>query len=202
VTGIQNFPVSSTPPTPQSALVWNGSQYAPTILSPGVNQGAGDVTFGPGSGLQTTTIANGVVTNAKLATQAALTIKGNPTSSNATPTDIPVAGTLALNAGALGIAPSGVVAQQLTVSLSPSGTACITVGDTGQVTGITSGTCSGGAELTADDGTTVLTADDATTHLTADGTSPVTPCGAPVADFSDSTGCNATLVPLLFRGGT
>lgn len=66
------------------------SQYTRYPARGGITQLTGDVTAGPGSGSQVATIANGVVTNAKLATMPAFTIKGNNTASMDVPLDLTV----------------------------------------------------------------------------------------------------------------
>jgi hypothetical protein len=50
---------------------------APRGLGSGITQLVGDVTAGPGSGLQAATIATHAVTNTKLAQMGADTLKGN-----------------------------------------------------------------------------------------------------------------------------
>jgi hypothetical protein len=59
----------------------------------GITQLTGDVTAGPGSGSQVATIANGVVTNAKLANMAASTIKGR-TGGSGPPEDLTIGASL------------------------------------------------------------------------------------------------------------
>ncbi len=197
VTGLQGFPVSNAPPPPNSTLVWGGNMYVPTVLSPGMNQTTGDVLCGPGSGAQPCVISSGAVGNAKLATQAPQTIKANPTAAQAPPQDMPIAGGLGFIAGALQIAPTGVAAQQLTVS-SDNGTtlSCMTVLTTGQIGALTAGACGNGVvgdTLVADDGSSVLWADDGATILLVDGSSvPGGSCGALTADFS--VACDAVIM--------
>lgn len=168
VTGLYGFPIAATPPQTQSALVWNGSQYVPTIFSPGINLTTGDVVCGPGAGTQPCKIQPSVVTNQLLANAPPLTLKGNPAVSLAQPIDLPLAGTLAFSGGSLGLAPSGVTAQQVSVSAPAAATLCFSVDTFGRMTNIVSGSCSGGVILTADDGATQLTADDGATILTAE----------------------------------
>lgn len=57
----------------------------------GVTQLTGDVTAGPGSGSQASTIANDAVTNTKLANMADQTFKGNNAGSTGDPVDLTVA---------------------------------------------------------------------------------------------------------------
>lgn len=62
----------------------------------GINQLTGDVTAGPGTGSQATTIANGAVTNAKLADVATATFKGRTTAATGIPEDLTVTQATAL----------------------------------------------------------------------------------------------------------
>jgi len=62
----------------------------------GMTQLTGDVTAGPGGGTQATTIAPGTVSNAKLATMPARTIKGNNTGATGAALDLSVADVLTL----------------------------------------------------------------------------------------------------------
>ncbi len=203
VTGVQGFPISNTPPTPNSALVWAGNAYVPTVLSPGINQTFGDILCGPGSGLQPCVISSGAVGNSKLATQAPKTIKANPASGQSPVLDVPVTGGLDFIAGALQIVPTGVAAQQLTVSSDNGVTlSCMTVLATGQIGGLMPGACGNtttGDTLWADDGATPLWADDGATVLTVDG-SPVpggSPCPALTTDFS--VACDAIIMASMLR---
>ena len=189
VTGINGFPVSPTPPSPQSALVWNGTIYAPQQISPGINQLNGDALAGPGTGLQTITIQSQAVNNTKLALMAPLSVKANPSSSSggAAPQDVPVTGGLKFTNGALQLDALG-PSQQYTVAAGD----CVTINN-GFITGIVPGSAcaTGGDTLTADDGATVINADDGVTALLVDGAPPPsTPCNSWQTDFSVATGCN------------
>ena len=58
VAGIQGVPVLSTTPTTNQVLTYNGTDWAPATPSAGgITQLEGDATAGPGSGLQTITLA-------------------------------------------------------------------------------------------------------------------------------------------------
>ena len=82
----------------------------------GITQLTGDVTAGPGSGSVVTTIPNNTITNAKLATMAANTVKANITAGSAVPTDVSIVST-ATNSAAMIRDSSGQVA--VTAILSP-----------------------------------------------------------------------------------
>lgn len=196
VTGLYGFPIASTPPQPQSALVWNGTNYSPQNISPGINQLSGDVLAGPGTGLQTTTIQPQAITNTKLALMAPMTVKANPgVSQVGAPQDIPVSGGLSFVNGSLQLAAIG-TSQQYTVAAGD----CLTVNN-GFITGIAVGIActTGGDTLTADDGSTALQADDGATGLIVDGLSgnTGTSCLALQTDFSVTTGCNMTMLVLM-----
>jgi hypothetical protein len=188
VTGLRGFPIAATPPQPQSALVWNGTNYAPQNITPGINQLNGDVLAGPGTGMQVATIQPQTITNTKLALMPPMSVKANPTVSQVgAPQDIPVTGGLAFTNGALQLASIG-TSQQYTVAAGD----CLTINN-GFITGIVPATaCStGGDALVADDNTTPLQADDSSTPLLVDGM-PIsgTTCNAWQTDFSVTTGCN------------
>jgi hypothetical protein len=171
---------------PQSALVWNGTSYVPTPVSPGINLTTGDVVCGPGTGTQPCAIQPGVVTNQKLAQGPAATIKGNPGAAPAQEADLSVSGGLGFSgSGALVMMPTGVVAQQISVSSPSAATNCWSVGADGRVVSITAGACGGGTgiNLTATDGTTLLLATDNATQLTADS-----------ASVGSSSGCTTSMV--------
>jgi hypothetical protein len=197
VTGLQGFPIAATPPQPQSALVWNGTNYAPQNVSPGISQLSGDVLAGPGTGLQVATIQPQAITNAKLALMPPMSVKANPTVSQVSaPQDIPVAGGLAFANGSLQLASIG-TSQQYTVAAGD----CLTINN-GFITGIIAATaCStGGDALVADDGTTALQADDGATALIVDGISGTgggASCGSLQSDFSVITGCNVTMLVMM-----
>jgi hypothetical protein len=161
-------------------LVWNGTNYVPTVFSPGINLTTGDVVCGPGSGTQPCKIQPSVVTNQLLAAVPGVTLKGNPTASMAQPMDLPISGTLAFAGGALGLAPSGVTGQQVNVCITSTctgtGVVCESIDGFGRTTSIVAGSCSGGVILTADDGSTQLTADDGATILTAESSGGVSGC--------------------------
>lgn len=82
VNSIQGKAVATNAPANAQYLVWNGvtNKYTPVTMS-------GDVTMTNAGG---TTITNSVVTNAKLANMATLTLKGNNTGSSSAPQDIPI----------------------------------------------------------------------------------------------------------------
>jgi nicotinamide mononucleotide (NMN) deamidase PncC len=168
VTGLYGFPIAPTPPQVNSVPTWNGSAYTPIIFPAGINQTTNDVICGPGSGTVPCVIPPGTVTNPKLAAVPAATLKGNPTASAAQPMDLSVGGTLAFAGGSLGLAPSGVVGQQVSISAPSAATLCFSIDAFGRTTNIAAGNCSGGVILTADDGLTQLTADDGLTILTAE----------------------------------
>jgi hypothetical protein len=169
VTGLNGFPLcAGVQPSTQTTLVWTGACYMPTAFAPGINLTTGDVVCGPGSGTQPCKIQPSVVTNSLLAPESSATLKGNPTGAAAQPTDLPIAGSLAFSGGALGLAPSGVVGQQVSVSAPSAATLCWSIDAFGRTTNIASGSCSGGVILTADDNLTQLTADDGVTILTAE----------------------------------
>jgi hypothetical protein len=192
VTGLQGFPIASgIPPTLNSALTWNGSNYVPVVQAPGINQLTGAISAGPGTGAQASSLNAGVVTNQNLAQAPATTFKCNAGAGPATPTDCPVTGGIAFMGGALQLASNLGTSQQTTV-----GSSCWTI-QNGIVSSIVSGSCSSGVVLTADDGVTPLTADDAATQLTADGGTPGSACGALQAKFT--VPCNAAIV-MNFRG--
>lgn len=193
VVGIQGFPVANTPPTPQSAYVWNGSQFTPQVFSPGFNLTTGDVVCGPGSGTQPCRIQPGVVTNADLATASPVSLKGNAASSPASPTDIPIGGGLDVITGALEISPVLVNPQQVAITTS-AGTQCFSYSATGQLTNLVTGNCSSGTILTADNGSTQLTADDGATLLTADGGGG--PVGCTPGKYAFNAGCNTIFLSL------
>jgi hypothetical protein len=181
VTGLNGFPLcAGVSPSTQTALVWTGSCYTPTPFAPGINLTTGDVVCGPGSGTQPCHIPPDVVTNTMLAAVPGVTLKGNPTASMAQPTDLSISGSLAFAGGALGLAPSGVVAQQvnfcITSTCTGTGVVCASIDGFGRTTNIIVGSCSGGVILTADDGTTQLTADDGATILTAESSGGVSGC--------------------------
>lgn len=69
-----------------NGTIWQS--YSGTTGSLGINQLTGDVTAGPGTGSQVATIANDVVTNAKLANVATATIKGRVTAATGDPEDL------------------------------------------------------------------------------------------------------------------
>jgi hypothetical protein len=193
VTGLYGFPIASTPPQPQSTLVWNGATYVPTIFSPGINLTTGDVVCGPGSGTQPCHIQSSVVTNQLLAAVPGVTLKGNPTGAMAQPMDLSIAGTLSFAGGSLGLASSGVTAQQVSISAPSAATLCWSVDAFGRVTNIAAGNCSGGVILTADDNATQLTADDGLTILTAESSGGVSGCTTSmVAKWNVS--CNAIML--------
>ncbi len=80
------------PGTSGNVLTSNGTTWtSAAAVDTGITQLTGDVTAGPGSGSQAATIANNVVTNAKLAQMATLTIKGNNTGGTANAIDLTVA---------------------------------------------------------------------------------------------------------------
>jgi hypothetical protein len=181
VCGLNGFPVASTPPQVNSVPTWNGTAYTPIIFPAGINQTTNDVICGPGSGTVPCVIPAGTVTNPKLAAIPAFTLKGNPTASSAMPMDLSVGGTLAFAGGALGLAPSGVVGQQvnfcITSTCTGTGVVCASIDAFGRTTNIVSGSCSGGVILTSDaDGTTQLTGDDNATILTAESSGGVSGC--------------------------
>jgi hypothetical protein len=197
VTGLYGFPIVSTPPQPQSTLVWNGTNYVPTIFSPGINLTTGDVVCGPGSGTQPCKIQPSVVTNQLLAAVPGATLKGNPTASMGQPMDLSIAGTLSFAGGALGLATSGVTGQQvnfcITSTCTGTGVVCASIDAYGRTTSIVPGSCSGGVILTADDNATQLTADDGLTILTAESSGGVSGCTTSmVAKWNVS--CNAIML--------
>jgi hypothetical protein len=198
VSGIGGFPVALTPPMPQSALVWNGTNYAPAPISPGINLTTGDVVCGPGTGTQPCAIQPAVVTNQKLAQGPAATIKGNPGAAPAQEVDLSVSGGLGFNGnGALVMVPTGVVAQQISVSSPSAATNCWSVGADGRVVSITAGACGGsggGISLTATDGTTLLLATDNSTQLIVGSSAPAGCATSGVA--KQNVACNSAFMAL------
>jgi hypothetical protein len=120
------------------------------------------------------------VTNPKLAAVPAFTLKGNPSAAPAQPMDLSIAGSLSFTGGARGLAPSGVVGQQvnfcITSTCTGTGVVCASIDIYGRTTGIVSGSCSGGVILTGDDNSTQLTGDDNLTILTAESSGGVSGC--------------------------
>jgi hypothetical protein len=186
VTGLQGIPISNTTPTPGSALVFTSGTYVPTQISPGINQTTGAVLCGPGSGTQPCTIPAASIDNTKLAAASPQSLKCNAGTGLASPTDCSVSGGLAFSGGALQLAATGVVGQQITV-----GSNCWAIGADGRITGIAAGACNSGAGITADDGVTALTADDGVTAITADGGGGAVACTAVAYKFNIK--CNAVL---------
>jgi hypothetical protein len=80
----------------------------------GINQLTGDVTAGPGDGSQVATIANGVVTNNKLANVTTGTIKGRVTAGTGSPTDLTAAQVRTL----LNVADGAAAAQNLWLNIT------------------------------------------------------------------------------------
>ena len=69
-------------------LSMSGTTLNATGGGTGITQLTGEVTAGPGSGSQAATIASAMVSNAKLTTMAARTVKVNATNATAAPTDL------------------------------------------------------------------------------------------------------------------
>jgi hypothetical protein len=193
VSRIQGILVDPTPPTPQTALVYNGSRYTPQSFAPGISQLQGQILAGPGAGLQTATIATNSVTNQQLLNAPAATLKCNATAGMAQENDCSVSGGLAFVGGALQLSPT--LGPSITQTISDGTNKFCMLITNGTVSQVSTGQCTTGTLiLTADDGATQLTADDAATILTADGSNPTTPCNSGKVAFN--VACNAAFFSL------
>lgn len=108
------------------------TQYDISQIVGGITQLTGDVTAGPGSGSQATTIAANAVTNAKAAQMASHTFKGNNTGSTANASDLTATQlTAELNvfgASLKGLVPAAAASPSSAKYLSEAGTFTIPTG--------------------------------------------------------------------------